>query len=116
MGNMVGSLQEQASELSLALEWGLVDLGLVTRWADDIILKCDDVAAELCDVSLAADAKTALAGLNGLAQGSPFWPAAALALRRILEIEDLSPKFASSLAKQVYFLQCGRMLPKAIKI
>ena len=101
---MLGLLQEKANELSLSLKWGLVDLEHVARWADDLILAGEDVAAELYDVSLATDAKSALRGLNKLAQGSTLWPSAAYALRRILEIEDLSPRFAATLAKQVYFL------------
>ena len=112
MGKMGGSLQEQASELSLALAWGLVELDDVTRWADCIILECEEVDAKVCDVSLATNAKSALAGLNELAQDSPLWPAAARALRRMLDIEDLSPKFAATLAKQVYFLGMRKDAPE----
>lgn len=113
MRNMTGSLQEQARELSLALEWGLVDLNHVIRWADEKILECENIADELCDVSLATDVNTALTGLNELARGSGLWLSAARALRRILEIEDLSPRFASTIAMQVYRLGLRKDAPEA---
>lgn len=113
MRGMAGSLQEEARELSLALEWGLVDVDQVTRWADQRILNSEDVAAELCDVSLAIDAKSALTGLNGLSRDIALWPSATRALQRILDIEDLSPRFAATLAKHVFFLGIRKDAPEA---
>ena len=110
---MIGSLQEQAGELSLALEWGLVDLDSVVRWADENILEGEVVDTQLLDVSLAADPKSALTGLNYLAQGSDLWPSVASVLRRMLEIGDLSPEHASHLAKQIYFLAMHKDAPEA---
>lgn len=113
MHSMIGSLQEQASELSLALEWGLVELDCVVRWADETILDGEDVDTHLLDVSLAVDTKSALVGLNYLAQGIDLWPSVASVLRRMLEIGDLSPKHTSHLAKQVYFLAMRNDAPEA---
>ena len=86
------------------MEWGLIELDQVTRWADEKILEYEDIDAVLCDGSLANDEKSALSALNSLARGSSLWPSATRVLRRILDIKDLSPKFASNLARQLYFL------------
>ncbi|MEO0713717.1 MAG: hypothetical protein AAFY43_02425 [Pseudomonadota bacterium] len=110
---MAVALHEKAGELSLALEWGLVGLDYIIRWADEKILEGEDVSGELCDLSLATDAKSALTALNELAQGSAFWPSAARVLRRIAEIEDLSPRSAATLAKRVYFLGMRADAPEA---
>lgn len=101
---MSRSVQEQARELALALEWGLVDLAYVAQWADQKILDGEDVDASILSVSLSNDTKSALSGLNSLAKGSPFWPPVMFVVKRILEIDDLSPRHASKLARHLYFL------------
>jgi len=110
---MAVSLQEQASELSLALEWGLIDLADIIRWADEKILEDEDVSAELWDLSLATNAKSVSAVLAELARGSAFWPSVAGVLRRIASIEDLSPRLAATLAKRIYSLGLRTDAPEA---
>ncbi len=109
---MIGSTHDQAGELALALEWGLIDLDEVVAWADRRILDGADVDQALFEVSLSESPKVALSGLNRLAPACSFWPSVLRVLGRITEIEELSPKQASKLAKHIFHLGMRRDAPE----
>lgn len=104
-----------ARELSLALTWGLSDLSEAVERADDAISSSSMPDDRLTDISLARDVAGAVAVLNSLSEGSDYWAAASAVLKRIASLENLKPKQASGLARELFYLAMRDDAPDAFR-
>ena len=108
------SLQTEALERYLSLDWGLVGLTEVKAWADARILTEQNPECHLHDISLAGNINDVFSGLEALSKGGDSSLALKSVFKRVLSIGEMTPVRASELARKILHLTIDDNVPKEV--
>ena len=109
--------KEDAEVLRLGLITGCVNLSDVTKWADEIIAKCDDSPMEIIDVAMSKEANDLITKLQKI-RGIYDWNRVLRRFFRLLYDSLLEhPEGARTMAHQLYVLMmhCEIELPSDLQ-
>lgn len=108
------SLQTEALQQYLALDWGLIDLPDVKSGANERILSHKKMDLRVHDISLSNNINEALFNLEALSHGGNFSLALRSIFKQVLSMNEVTPYRASELARKLYYLGMNEDLPRGI--
>ncbi len=98
------SIELEAAELRIALEWGYADLSEIIEWADKYVAQSETPNINIIELAFTKSRSEAIEKLNKLSKNLDMWSPIRLFFGRFLNVKMLNYPDASKLAKNLYML------------
>ena len=98
------SIELEAAELRIALEWGYADLSEIIGWADKYVAQSEAPNINIIELAFTKSPSEAIEILNRISKNSDTWNPIRLFFGRFIDVKMLDYPDASKLAKHLFML------------